>query len=190
MASDDEWDDPTGAVAPAWNEFPDDSEIEYPATYGPEEPLFRGQHEMPATDSRSKTAMLQAQRRDTITITTVVERYNEEPIPNYAEVVKRAATYYGPNLTLHAEADGVERNYMLTAPGPDAHLLLWADVAETDEDGRRWRSGWQPAAEVKAEVHEVGKLSLCDVCYQPMETIQHERESAFGICSRGDGHVE
>lgn len=176
-------------VAPAWNDFPE-LEDDQPALYGADQSAFRDapRNGRPVTDYQSKTVMLQAQRRDTISITELVERYTEDAqIPDMATVNKRQATYFGPELQLHAEHDGEDFSYLLTAPGPDAHLLLFAADTETDDDGRKWRSGWYPAAEVKAYLHEPDHpLLICEECGQEVETIQHERESVFGICQRGD----
>lgn len=176
-------------VAPAWNDFPE-TELDRPPLYGAEQSAYRDgpRDGEPVTDYDSKTVMLQAQRRDEISITEIVERYPvEAEIPDMVSVIERAATYFGPELKLHAEHDGEDYNYLLTAPGPDAFLVLHAAETEVNADGRKLRSGWYPAAEVKAYLHEPdNKYRRCDVCRQPTETIQHERESLFGICTRDE----
>lgn len=174
-------------VAPAWNDFPETTEEQKPL-YGAESEGFRPgiEYDGPVTDHDSKTVILQAGRRDKISIIEVVDRISEDiEIPDMASVVKRTATYFGVKLMLHAEHDGEDYNYVLTAPGPDAYLLLWGANTRKDEDGRKWRSSWYPGAEVKAYLHEPdNEFRWCRVCRQPMETIQHERESALGICQR------
>ncbi len=174
------------AVAPAWNDFPE-GEYDRPLLYGPDDPIYRVDAETtkPVTDHESKTVMLQAQRGDNITIKEVVDRYDEVDIPDFLTVIERSAVYFGPELKLHAKRDGVDFNYLLTSPGPDAHLILWASNVEVDDDGSRWRRGWYQAAEVTAKVHGVRQYEFCNVCGEPMETIQHERESVLGMCQRG-----
>lgn len=156
--------------------------------YGTDTPAYRHDPETtePVTDYDSKTVMLQAGRRDTISIVEVVDRLRDEiEVPDTVSVIKRGATYFGPELQLHAEHDGTDYNYLLTAPGPDAYLLLWGATVRVDDEGRRWRRGWYPGAEVKAYLHEPeNPYRYCDQCREPVETIQHEREMLFGICQR------
>lgn len=138
----------------------------------------------PVTDYDSKTVMLQAGRKDKINIVETVGRFDEDvTIPETVSVVKRTHTYYGPELLVHAELDGTDHNYLLTAPGPDAHLVLWA--AETND--RNFREGWYVAAEVQAVLAaEQPPYERCPECGEPMRTIEHEREAAVGACTRAE----
>lgn len=130
----------------------------------------------PVTDHRSKKVMLRAERNDIITITETITRLKpSEPIPSEVTVVRRTHPYYGPKLLL---SNG-ENNYLLTAPGPDTQLLLWAP--NRTEDGNR--SGWHKLAEVTAVfADQQPQYDLCPECGQPMQTLEHERRSAVGAC--------
>lgn len=173
--------------APAWNDFPEVEE-HFKPLIGTDQTPYR--YEMdgtePVTEGSSKTVMLQAGRRDEIHITAVVDRFIDGvDIPGTVSVIKRQHTYYGPELMVHAERDGEDYNYLLTAPGPDAHLLFWVSESEEDEEGRRWRKKWKVGAEVTAMLSEdPPKYSFCRDCGEPIQTLQHEREAAFGFCSR------
>lgn len=171
-------------VARSWNEFPDVDD-HFKPTVGADRAVCRMEMDgtEPVTDHDSKTVMLQAERRDEIEIVAVVDRFDDDvDIPGKVSVIRRTHTFYGPELMLHAERDGTDCNYLLTAPGPDSHLVLWA--AETDEHDRR--KGWYVAAEVTAVLSDEGDYSYCPDCGERMETIQHEREAAFGMCPRAE----
>lgn len=134
----------------------------------------------PITDSQSKTVMLRAERGDNIRISETVRRFSEEQqIPRDVSVLSRSGTYYGPQLLLHAEIDGEDLNYQLTAPGPDTDLYLWA--AETDSEG--FRTHWFKLAEVKAVFRDdQPDYDVCSECGEPIKTLEHERYAAFGEC--------
>lgn len=134
----------------------------------------------PITDSKSKKVMLTAERRDNITITDVVTRFDDSiEVPDEVSVIKRTHTYYGPELLVHAEQDGEDANFLLSAPGPDAHLYLWA--GKLTEENRR--ESWYVAAEVKATLSDDQPgYKFCPDCGQPFKSIEHERLTAIGEC--------
>lgn len=134
----------------------------------------------PVTDHDSKVVMLASERRDLIQISGVVTRFDEEAqLPEAVSVIERKSTYYGPELLVHTEMDGLDHNFLLNAPGPDSHLFLWA--AATDEDNRR--ESWHVAAEVKATLaEEQPTYEICPDCGKPMKSIEHERRAALGTC--------
>lgn len=138
----------------------------------------------PTTEYDSKTVMLAAERKDHIQITGAVQRFDDEVvIPDEVSVVQRTDTYFGPKLLVHATIDGKDANYLLTAPGPDSQLYLWA--GEVNDNGMR--NGWYKAAEVTAALApEQPPYETCDLCGELIRTIQHERLSAFGMCRRAE----
>lgn len=147
----------------------------------------------PTTDYESKKVMIAAERRDHIIITDTIQQLADDvEIPAEVSVVQRTDPYYGPKLLAHATVDGEDVNYLLTAPGPDSQLLLWA--GEMNDKGMR--KGWYKAAEVTATLApEQPPYPLCDQCNEPIRTIGHERMSVLGMCKRAetwqeDGGIE
>jgi hypothetical protein len=130
----------------------------------------------PATEYDSKMVMLRAERHDEIQILEVVTRLQQGvDIPSEATVVKRTDPYFGPKLVLSAN----ERNFLLTVPGPDTQLLLWAGNYLDDGD----RFGWNKVAEVTAQfADDQPQYNLCPECGQPMQTIEHQRKASVGRC--------
>lgn len=131
----------------------------------------------PVTGYESKLVMLRAERHDEIVIEDTVERIRHVgQIPDRAVVAQRTNTYFGPKLKLYSG----NVNYLLTAPGPDSHLLLW--VADTNVDG--FRQGWHELAEVKANLaDDLPNYDLCPYCGEPLKTLEHEQLAATGDCS-------
>lgn len=170
------------AVAPAWNTDEDEKPL-----YGVDRAAWRETRggDGTVTEYASKTVMLQAGRRDNIAITEVVDRFQDDVrIPESVSVIKRSARYYGPELLVHDEEDGEDFNYSITCPGPGAHLLLWEPETETYE-GRKMRSGWRVAAEIRAALAaEQPPYPECPECGELVRTIQHERVAAIGVCER------
>ena len=125
--------------------------------------------EEPTTDYDSKLVMIRGERGDTIDI----DRYGEWA------VTRRTDAYFGPKLLLAPENSDRASNVLLTAPGPDRHLYLWfpKDVV----DG--FQSGWVFEAEVTAELVDTKKYPICTACGEPMKTLEHQREAAFGVCT-------
>jgi ribosomal protein S27AE len=131
----------------------------------------------PVTEYDSKMVMLRAERHDNISISNVVNRIRQaEDIPSNLTVVRRTTPYFGPKLVLASSSD---RNYMITAPGPDSHLLLWSPIESANGD----REGWTKLAEVEAKfIDDQPKYDLCPECGEPMQTLEHERKAAVGRC--------
>lgn len=134
----------------------------------------------PVTDNDSKSVMLRAERNDHITIVDVVDHFSKgEAIPRDLQVLRRAQPYYGPELLLHTKKGGKDHNYRLTAPGPDTYLYLWS--AATDPDG--FRNTWYKLAEVQAILpSNQDSYDICSDCGEPIQSLEHERYSAFGRC--------
>lgn len=134
----------------------------------------------PVTEYESKMVMLRAERDDRIEIqNTITQIEPAELVPSSLSVTQRTNTYYGPKIELR----NGNTEFLLTAPGPDAHLLLWK--ADSDTDG--FRDGWRKIAEVKASFEDQQpQYDLCPYCGEPLKTLEHERESAVGKCSRAD----
>lgn len=130
----------------------------------------------PVADFDSKTVMLRAERRDPIEITEIVDAaVPEEAIPKSFTVARRSHTYYGPKLVL--DADG--RTFLLTAPGPDVHLLLW----ELQSMGSNGQQRWTQLAEVRADFGgDPPAYNICTDCGEPIQTAEHERLSLLGRC--------
>lgn len=145
-------------------------------------PLLEREHpdDEPITQYDSKIVMLRSERHDSIEIeNTVTEIRPGHHIPDQLEVVRRTSTYFGPKLLVREAGD----RYLLTAPGPDTQLLLWA--ADTGPDGFRKR--WKKVAEVTARfADERPQYDLCPICGEPLQTLEHEREAAFGICPNAE----
>lgn len=131
----------------------------------------------PTTDHASRKVMLRAERRDSIEITEVERRFDSSEIPSKYKVVKRTETYFGPELLLAAN----DRNFLLTAPGPDTHLLLWSEHVNE----REYRTDWDRTAEVRASIDETPQYELCDQCGYPIRSEEHERLSLLGQCPDG-----
>lgn len=130
----------------------------------------------PITEHESKLVMIRAERHDRIAIGSIeTQLRSDRSVPDSVTVVRRTDPYFGPKLLLD---DGTE-NYLLTAPGPDTQLLLWC--SEFADDGLR--RGWQKLAEVTATfTDEQPQYDLCPMCGEPLKTLEHEREAAFGMC--------
>lgn len=128
----------------------------------------------PTTDYASRNVMLSAERRDTIEIESIEQRFTQVNIPEDLEVVERTTTYFGPELLLQSN----DSNFLLTAPGPDCQLLLWSEVVNE----RGYRQEWGRLAEVRASIAETLQYEICDQCGYPIRTEEHERLSAIGRC--------
>lgn len=130
----------------------------------------------PVTGFDSKTVMLRAERKDPIKITQVVDSaVPSQMIPSACVVTRRTDTYFGPKLLL--DADG--RTFLLTAPGPDMHLILW-ELQSTGENGHQ---RWAQLAEVMADFDgEPPAYNICIDCGEPIQTAEHERLSLIGRC--------
>lgn len=143
-----------------------------------EDQLLERDHpgEEPLTEYESKTVMLRAERHDEISVSHIVTHLSHSrDVPNEITVVQRTTTYFGPKIV--TESGG--QNYLLTAPGPDTQLLLWAESRGSDG----FRKGWEKLAEVTVEFSEdQPKYDLCPICGDPLKTLEHEREAAFGSC--------
>ncbi len=137
----------------------------------------------PVTDYDSKTVMMAAERNDNVQIVDVVREFQHGvEIPSRVSVIKRTDTYYGPELLVHSTIGGKDQNYLINAPGPSSHLHFW--TAKTSDDSTR-RSGWTLAAEIKAAfTAEQPPYEKCSLCGEQIRTIEHERKSLLGTCSR------
>jgi hypothetical protein len=120
--------------------------------------------------------MLRAERHDRIRIENVVTRISPgQTIPDELTVVKRTTAYFGPKLVVESAGS----NYLLTAPGPSSQLVLW----HTNEGPDGLRGEWEKLAEVTAKFEDdQPQYDLCPVCGEPLKTLEHEREAAFGSC--------
>lgn len=138
----------------------------------------------PATDHHSKKVMIAAERKDHIQITDTTQRFDDTvAIPDEVSVLKRTDPYYGPKLLVHATIDGEDVNYLLTAPGPDSQLYLWA--GEMNDAGMR--EGWYKAAEVTAALApDQPPYETCRQCGELIKSIWHERMSVLGMCKRAE----
>lgn len=134
----------------------------------------------PVTEYDSKIVMLRSERHDKIDIETIVTRIQPGyPTPECVEVIRRTSTYFGPKLLVEEAG----QRYLLTAPGPDTQLLLWA--ADTGPNG--FRRKWEKVAEVTARfAEERPQYDLCPICSEPLQTLEHEREAAFGVCPNAE----
>ncbi len=128
----------------------------------------------PTTGYSSRKVMLRSERRDQISIDSIEQRFSDAEIPDCLTVVERTNTYFGPELLL-AEGD---QNYLLTAPGPDTHLLLWREIV----NDRGFRQQWSRIAEVQAIIDDTTPYEVCDQCGYPIRTEEHERLSTLGRC--------
>jgi len=130
----------------------------------------------PVTEYDSKMVMLRGERHDRITIENTVQSLTSgADVPEELSIIQRNNTYYGPKLKLSTGG----QDYLLTAPGPDAHLLLWESV--TDRNG--FRKSWRKIAEVTAQIaDDVPQYDLCPYCGEPLKSLDHERKAAVGQC--------
>lgn len=137
----------------------------------------------PTTDGDSRQVMLAANRHDNIIITDVVERYRDtHTVPESVSVIQRNLRYYGPELMVHTEVDGFNRNYLFIAPGPVDELQLWGDVLT--DDGQ-YRSNWVLVADITAVLaDDQPNYEICDQCGGPIRTLDHEQAAIFGECRR------
>lgn len=140
----------------------------------------REPHEEPTTTYDSKIVMLRAERHDRIRIENVVTSISPgQAIPDELTVVKRTTAYFGPKLV----AESAGSNYLLTAPGPSSQLVLW----HTNEGPDGLRGEWEKLAEVTAKFEDdQPQYDLCPICGEPLKTLEHEREAAFGSCPNSD----
>ena len=136
----------------------------------------------PLTSGSSKMVVLAGERKDLVEIGSIIERFrNGVVVPSEVTVLERESTYYGPKLLVHAQPDDVDRNYLITAPGPGSELMLWG--AETD--GENNRTGWYRLAEVKAQLAEnQPSYEVCPQCKNAIQSIEHERMAALGMCGQ------
>lgn len=136
----------------------------------------------PVTDYDSQTVMLAAERHDNIHITDIVTSFTDEvAMPDRVSVIAQSQTYYGPSLLVHADLNGEDHNYLLTAPGPSSQLYLWAGDGPIEGKRRRWVA----VAEIKAALAtEQPPYRKCPQCGELIRTIEHERESVLDNCSR------
>lgn len=134
----------------------------------------------PTTTHDSKTVVLAAERGDRIEIGSTIEVFHGgQEIPESVTAVKRNSTYYGPKLLVQAEIKNVDRNYLLTAPGPASELMLWGGETTTG-DGI---SSWYQLAEVQARLaEEQTSFEICPQCNNPVRSIEHERMASLGMC--------
>lgn len=129
----------------------------------------------PETNYDSRKVMLRAERKDTIEIAEIVRPIVITEPPSFdLTLTERTATYFGPELRLAGE----DANYLLTAPGPNTHLVLWKE--ETDERG--YRTDWTQLAEVKAKIVEMPQYDICSQCETPIRSAEHERQAKLGQC--------
>lgn len=130
----------------------------------------------PITDADSRQLMLAGERHDTVVVQGVVDKLTEGKVPQELSIVQRATTYYGPKLRLRDDR-GAE--YLLTAPGPDQHLVMWS--ANVDDKG--FKESWRKLAEVKATLSDDRtRYHLCSQCGEPLKTAEHERLAKLGSC--------
>lgn len=131
----------------------------------------------PKTDQGSKSVMLRGEIQDEIEILSVERKISEEhTVPESVAIRQRTNTYYGPKLLTVAESGG---EYLLTAPGPDSHLLLWGE--ELHQHGGR--TGWVKVAEIRGQFSEdQGGYHLCQQCNKPLKTADHQRLASMGQC--------
>lgn len=126
----------------------------------------------------SKLVILRGERHDDIVITNVIREWHKDAdIPERATIVQRSNPYYGPKIVLWAD----ERNYLLTTPGPETQLLLWAsNITEGNQ-----RTGWEKLAEVTARLADnLPPYEFCPQCSEPLKTLKHEKQAELGCCPR------
>jgi len=131
----------------------------------------------PTTDQSSKSVMLRGEHQDEIQIRKVEQKISaDHPVPKSVVIKQRTNTYYGPKLLAVAESG---KEYLLTAPGPNSHLLLWME--KLNQQGSR--TSWVELAEVSGQLAEnkVG-YHLCHQCNKPLKTMEHRRLASVGQC--------
>jgi hypothetical protein len=131
----------------------------------------------PVADAGSKSVMLAAERHDIISIVDVENQISDDnTVQQCVSVKQRHNTFYGPKLLVECES---EREYLLTAPGPDRYLYLWGE--NVTEFGTR--ESWFKLAEVQATLNESrNRYHLCHECNEPLKTAEHEKLAAIGQC--------
>lgn len=136
----------------------------------------------PITDLESKRVMLRGERGDYLLISNIEEMFQEEAdLPGEMEIIRREATFYGPELEVRTEE---KERFLLTAPGPGSYLHLW--TAQTDSKGRI--TSWEVSAEVRAKFSsEMPKYSICNRCGEPIKSLKHERMAILGKCGNVSG---
>lgn len=124
----------------------------------------------------SKLVMIRGERHDEILITKIVRRLSDSnEVPDRATIVRRSEPYYGPKLTLKAH----DQAFLLTAPGPQSQLLLWA--SKLSNDGQIM--DWDQLAEVTARLtDDLPPYSFCPQCGEPLKTLKHEIRAELGCC--------
>lgn len=132
---------------------------------------------IPETDQSSKQLMLCGETQDEVGISTVEERLSDNlEIPDELIIKQRTNTYYGPKLLVISNSG---KEHLITAPGPDSHLLLWAG----NQNDRGNRRGWIKLAEVTAHlIDDKSRYHLCQQCNEPLQTADHQRLAAIGQC--------
>ena len=132
---------------------------------------------VPETDQSSKELMLRGETQDEVRISTVEEHLSDDfEVPEQVIIKQRTNTYYGPKLRAIANSG---KEYLITAPGPDSHLLLWTG----DLNNRGKSKGWIKLAEVTAHlVDDKSRYHLCQQCNEPLQTADHQRLAAIGQC--------
>jgi hypothetical protein len=135
----------------------------------------------PITDRESKMVMLRGERGDKVDIVDVVNKIRDEAIiPNRVEILRRVPTYYGTELLLKTLDETIDSQYLITAPGPDAFLFLWA--SNCDSDG--FRKSWYKSAEIKAAFTDgLPEYTICASCGEPIQSFEHERLAAIDQCT-------
>lgn len=121
--------------------------------------------------------MLTAERHDVISIIDVETIFSDDPsVPESVSVKQRQNTFYGPKILVECKS---EREYLMTAPGPDSHLYLWAE--NLTEYGTR--ESWFKLAEVRASLEDSrNRYHICHECNKPLKTAEHEKLAAIGQC--------
>lgn len=129
----------------------------------------------PVADAGSKSVMLAAERGDVISIVDVENNFSDGgSVPQSVSVKQRHNTFYGPKLLVKSE-----KEYLMTAPGPDSHLYLWG--GNLTDFGTR--ESWFKLAEVRATLEEsTNRYHLCHECNEPLKTAEHEKLAALGQC--------
>lgn len=127
--------------------------------------------ERPETTHSTKRVFIRAEHNDDIRISDTISRFADVDIPDIATVIKRDMTYYGPRLRI--EGNNNEKQYLLTAPGPEKEAILW------DQSNASWRE----VAEVSLEFEgSLPQYEICPHCNEPLSTVAHRRRSAIGAC--------
>lgn len=120
----------------------------------------------PVSDPDTKTALLCAGHNDTLR----VDGHGE------MTVVDRTDPYFGPKITLHNEADGL--NYRVVPAGFDNDPELWRAV--TGDDGE-FIKAWAFVEHVALEVTDVGQADVCE-CGEVPQSLREKRSAVVGVC--------